>query len=87
MDLIIVLSVFDLIIKKNHNLNIIFLDEIFTSLSERNIVKVTQLLREYSQKYNINIVIVSHTNVPLEYFDRVYEIYKEGDFSDIKELK
>lgn len=87
MDLIIILSVFDLIIKKKHNLNIIFLDEIFTSLSKRNISKVTHLLKEYSQKYNINIIIVSHTEVPMEYFDKVYELYKDGDFSDMKELK
>lgn len=87
MDLIIILSVFDLIIKKKHNLNIIFMDEIFTSLSKRNIAKVTHLLREYSQKYNINIIIVSHTEVPMEYFDKVYELFKDGDFSDIKEVK
>lgn len=87
MDLIIILSVFDLILTKKNNLNVIFLDEIFTSLSKRNIAKVTHLLKEYSQKYDINIIIVSHTEVPLEYFDKVYELYKDGDFSDMKELK
>jgi len=87
MDLIIVLSVFDLIIKKIPDLNVIFLDEIFTNLSISNIEKVVKLLKKYTSTYDINIFVVSHTPVPLEYFDKIYQAENVDECSNLIEIK
>lgn len=83
MDLIVVLAVLELIKKKHPNMNLLFLDEIFNSLSPKNINKVVGILRNYMQRYNMTIFVISHTPVPLDLFDKVIEVFKENYFSTL----
>lgn len=84
MDLIVVLAVLELIKRKHPNMNLLFLDEIFNSLSPRNIEKVVGILRNYMQKYGMTIFVISHTPVPLDLFDKVIEVQKDNYFSNLE---
>ena len=83
MDIIVILAMMELIKLKHPDINIMFLDEIFTSLDVSSIGKVVQILREYMQKFGMSVFVISHTPVPMEYFDKVIEVAFSENFSDM----
>lgn len=84
MDIIVILAMLELIKYKNPEMNMLFLDEIFNSLDTKNIEKVTAILKRYTIDYNMKIFLISHTPVPMEYFDKTIEVTKSDYFSDLK---
>jgi len=87
IDIMAVLAFIPLIKMRNPYTNVLFLDEIFYSLDKKNTALVTKLLKEFSIKYNMTIFVISHMDVPTEYFNKIYEPVYDGTYSDIKQLK
>lgn len=83
MDIIIIISILKLIKMKLPTINLLFLDEIFSSLDPRSIEKVSCILKEFISTSNMNLFVVSHNVLPREMFDRQYNIIHERNFSDI----
>ena len=84
IDLIVILSMIELIKMKHPKMNMLFLDEIFSSLSRTNIIKVVDILKQYVQKYNMTIFVISHTPVPMEQFDKMIEVEFKDNFSNLE---
>ena len=84
IDLIVILSMIELIKMKHPKMNLLFLDEIFSNLSRTNIVKVVNILKQYVQKYKMTIFVISHTPVPMEQFDKMIEVEFKDNFSSLK---
>lgn len=82
IDIIVVLSVMELIKMKHPKVNVMFLDEIFASLDQDNIEGVVKILREFITKYNITLFVMSHTMMPKAYFDNMINVTKDELFSD-----
>jgi len=80
-----VLVAYLMLIRSRKNLNILFLDEVFSSIDIENIDKIITLLKSFSNEYNINIFVVHHAILNQEMFDRVIKIEKNV-FSEIIEL-
>lgn len=74
------------IIKEIKNINVLFLDEIFANVDSENIDIILKILKEFSKKYNINVIIISqdHTPFDIKLFDRIITIEKNM-FSIINE--
>ena len=87
IDLMAVLAFIPLVKMRNPYTNVLFLDEIFYSLDKKNTALVTKLLKDFSVKYDMTIFVISHMEVPYEYFDKIYEPVFDGNFSDITRLK
>ena len=83
-NIILMLSYLQLI-KTKVFLNILFLDEVFSTVDLDNIEKILQLLKEFCKKFNMNIFVVHHCVMNGEYFDRIIEISKSV-FSEIVEI-
>ncbi len=83
MDIIIIISMLKLIKMKLPTINLLFLDEIFSSLDPRSIEKVSGILKEFISKTNMNLFVVSHNALPREVFDKQLTIVHERNFSDI----
>lgn len=83
MNLIVLLGIIELIKLKHNNVNILFLDEIFSSLDVTSIYRVVDLLKAFSQKYNMTIFVISHDPLPEEFFDQKLQIENVDNFSDI----
>jgi DNA repair exonuclease SbcCD ATPase subunit len=81
----ILISYLKLIRTKKH-INILFLDEVFSSIDIENISKILTLLKQFSQEYKINIFVVHHAIMNEEIFDRIISIEK-NIFSSIVELE
>lgn len=80
----ILISYLKLIRTKRH-INILFLDEVFSSIDLDNISKILTLLKQFSQEYKINIFVVHHAIMNEEIFDRIISIEK-NIFSSIVEV-
>lgn len=83
---ICILCAYIMLIRTKKHINILFLDEVFASIDIENIGKILLLLKDLSEKYNINIFVVHHALMDREYFDRIIQIEKNV-FSEIKEVQ
>ena len=84
-DLILILSFLELIKLQYPKLNVMFLDELFSSLDMNNINKVVAILKQLTMKYKFNIFVVSHADIEIQHFNRIINIVKSNGFSKIKE--
>lgn len=73
------------LIRTKKHINVLFLDEVFSSIDLEGISDILSLLKSFSNEYNINIFVVHHALLNHENFDRIISIHKEI-FSSIEEL-
>lgn len=74
------------LIRTKKHINILFLDEVFSSIDIEGIDSILVLLKSFANEYNINIFVVHHAILNQEMFDRIVKINKEI-FSSIEEIK
>lgn len=86
MNLIVLLCILELLKLKHHKVNLLFLDEVFSSLDVESIYLVVDLLKTFAKKYNMTIFVISHDPLPEEFFDTKLMVENTDHFSDIKFL-
>jgi DNA repair exonuclease SbcCD ATPase subunit len=81
------------LILKFRKLNILFLDEVFSSMEPDNVEYTLNVLKKLTKEFNLNIIILDpkvyftdDTAIGYDYFDRVLKIDKKMSFTSIKEL-
>lgn len=84
VNIAILIAYLKLIRTKKH-INILFLDEVFSSIDIEGIDSILALLKSFANDYNINIFVVHHAILNQEMFDRILKINKEI-FSSIEEV-
>lgn len=87
MNLIVLLAFVEIIKMKHNHMNIMFLDEIFSSLDKSNVYRAISILKEYSTKYNMTIFVVSHEALPEELFDYRILVNQKDHFSEMEIIK
>ena len=86
MNLIVLLCILELLKLKHHKVNLLFLDEVFSSLDVESIYRVVDLLKTFAKKYNMTVFVISHDPLPEEFFDTKLMVENTDHFSDIKIL-
>ena len=91
INLAIALSYIKLILKFK-KLNILFLDEVFSSLQPENVELALKILKSFTEEFKINIIIVDPKvyfrdgkDFGYELFDRIIKIVPKLTFSNIEE--
>ena len=92
INIAIALSYLKLILKFR-KLNILFLDEVFSSMEPDNVEYALKVLKDFTKEFNLNIIILdpkvyfteNSSFVWSNYFDRIIKIYKKMTFSTIEE--
>jgi len=84
INIAILIAYLKLIRTKKH-INILFLDEVFSSIDLEGIDAILMLLKSFANDYNINIFVVHHAILSEEMFDRILKINKEV-FTSIEEV-
>jgi len=84
INIAILIAYLKLIRTKKH-INILFLDEVFSSIDIEGIESILDLLKDFAFNYNINIFVVHHAIMNQEYFDRIVKI-KKDIFSVVEEI-
>jgi exonuclease SbcC len=72
------------LIRTKRHINILFLDEIFSSIDIEGCECILNLLKSFANEYNINIFVVHHAIMNKEYFDRIIRMEKDV-FTKIEE--
>ena len=62
-------------------MNMLFLDEIFSSIDGDGQYHILKILREIVKEYNMNIFVISHYPLSYTEFDYTIEITKNNGFS------
>lgn len=84
VDLAVLVSIIRMLKRKFPNLNTFMLDEVLSSVDGDALYDIIDLLQKTSKEMNIHIFIVSHTVLPVEYFDKKILVNKNDGFSDIE---
>lgn len=87
MNLIVLLAFIEIIKMKHSQMNVLFLDEIFSSLDKNNVYKAIEILKEYAEQYKMTIFVVSHESLPEEFFNYRILVTTQDHFSEMKITK
>lgn len=65
------------LIRTKKQMNVLFLDEVFSSVDVESINDVIRLLRDLADHSKINIFLVHHSLLDSQHFDEIYEVKKD----------
>lgn len=82
IDFVIIMALIKMIKIRFSSLNILFLDEIFSSIDAEGVYHIINILHETIQEIGLNTFVINHTVLPSEYFDKKLEITKDAGFSE-----
>jgi DNA repair exonuclease SbcCD ATPase subunit len=83
VDFSVLMAIVRLMKIKFSGLNLLFLDEIFSSVDGEGIGAILKILRQNSEDLGLNVFVINHAPMPLEIFDSHLEIRKANNFSEI----
>lgn len=81
VDFAILIAIIKLMKMKFPGLNIIFLDELFSSIDSNGIIQILEVIRTYVKDLGINAFVVNHSTLPTELFDYKVSVAKKNNFS------
>ncbi len=89
VDFAVLLAVIRMMKMKFPYMNMIFLDEIFSSIDGDGQYHILKILREIVKDYKMNIFVISHYPLSYTEFDYIVEITKNNGFStfDIQKIE
>ena len=82
VDFVIIMALMKMIKVRFPSLNILFLDEIFSSIDSDGVYHIINILHDTIQDIGLNTFVINHTVLPSEYFDKKLEITKDAGFSE-----
>jgi DNA repair exonuclease SbcCD ATPase subunit len=82
-DFAIIISLIKMMKVRFPTLNVLFLDEIFSSVDGDGVYHILGILHETIKDTKMNAFVINHTVLPSELFDKKIEISKVSGFSEI----
>jgi DNA repair exonuclease SbcCD ATPase subunit len=83
VDLAVLISIIRMLKRKYPALNIFMLDEVLSSIDGDGIYDIIGLLQKTAKELLMNIFIINHSTLPIEFFDYKITIEKKDGFSDL----
>jgi len=83
VDLAVLISIIRMLKRKYPSLNIFMLDEVLSSIDGDGIYDIIGILQKTAKELSMNIFIINHSPLPVEYFSYRIEINKNAGFSDM----
>ncbi len=83
VDFAVLVAIIKLMKIRFSSVNILFLDEIFSSVDPDGVYSILGTLRKLCDDLGMNIFVINHAPMPTEIFDHKIEIYKKNNFSDL----
>jgi exonuclease SbcC len=83
---LIILIAYITLIRTKKFINILFLDEVFSSIDLEGVDDILRLLKAFASENKINIFVVHHAILNQENFDRIIKVNKEI-FTYLEEIK
>lgn len=83
VDLAVLISIIRMMKRKYPTLNIFMLDEVLSSIDGDGIYDIISLLQKTAKELLMNIFIVNHSPLPVEFFSYKIEVQKNDGFSSM----
>lgn len=83
VDFAVLLSVLKLMKIRFSSINLLFLDEIFSSIDSDGIYTILNTLRKICDEFGLNVFVINHAPMPLEIFDYNVSLSIKNNFSDM----
>jgi DNA repair exonuclease SbcCD ATPase subunit len=83
VDFVVLIAVMKLMKLKFSSINLLFLDELFSSVDPEGVNSILSILRKNSREMGLNIFVINHAPMPHEIFDWKLEVKKTNNFSSI----
>jgi exonuclease SbcC len=80
-DFVIIISIIKILKLRFPQLNLLFLDELLSSVDQDGIYNILKILSQVIKESKINTFVINHTPLPHEIFDKKLHIFKENGFS------
>lgn len=84
VDFVVLISILKVLKMKFNTLNLLFLDELFSSVDSDGIESISEILKDLSRAQNLNIFVINHAPLPIEMFDDKISVVKRNNFSAIE---
>lgn len=82
-DFITIIALLKILKMRYPTLNLLFLDEIFSSIDPAGVYDIIKILNKVAKEHNLNTVVINHSELPTELFDKKIEVSKIGGFSQL----
>ena len=83
VDFVVLIAIMKLMKMKFSNINLLFLDELFSSVDPDGVYAILKILKSASKELGLNIFVINHAPMPHEIFDWKIEISKTNNFSGL----
>jgi DNA repair exonuclease SbcCD ATPase subunit len=83
VDFAVLIALIKIMKIKFHGLNLIFLDEIFSSIDSDGIWHILGVLSNTSRELGLHTFVINHSSLPTELFNYRVEIEKKNGFSEL----
>ena len=83
VDFVVLLSVLKLMKIRFSSINLLFLDEIFSSIDPDGIFTILGTLRKICDDLGLNVFVINHAPMPTEIFDYNINLFLRNNFSDM----
>lgn len=84
VDFVVLLSVLKLMKIRFSTINLLFLDEIFSSIDSDGVYTILNTLRKICDDLGLNVFVINHAPMPTEIFNYKVDIQKRNNFSDLQ---
>lgn len=82
-DFVIIIAMIKMLKMRYPGINMLFLDEIFSSVDGSGIHEIIYILKDTIKETGLNTWVINHSELPVNLFDIRVDAYKEGSFSKI----
>ena len=83
VDFVVLIAIMKLMKMKFGSINLLFLDELFSSVDPDGVHSILRILRSVCKELGLNIFVINHAPMPHEIFDWKLEVAKANNFSSI----
>jgi DNA repair exonuclease SbcCD ATPase subunit len=83
VDFVVLIAIMKLMKMKFSSINLLFLDELFSSVDPDGVHSILRILRSVCKDLGLNIFVINHAPMPHEIFDWKLEVAKANNFSSI----
>jgi DNA repair exonuclease SbcCD ATPase subunit len=83
VDFVVLVAIMKLMKLKFSSINLLFLDELFSSVDPDGIYSIVKILQKITRELGLNIFVINHAPMPHEIFDWKLEVKKMNNFSTI----
>jgi DNA repair exonuclease SbcCD ATPase subunit len=83
VDFVVLIAIMKLMKLKFSSINLLFLDELFSSVDPDGVTSILKILQKNSREMGLNIFVINHAPMPHEIFDWKIDIKKTNNFSSM----